>query len=76
MEEEIIQLYSGIVGSRPETMNSDLTQEFDSINFIHFISEIENKFNITFSEEEIEMKNFSTIDSIIKLIKSRQVDVH
>ena len=40
----------------------------DSLELIHFILEIENKFKITFSPEQKESSHFRTVGGLTKLI--------
>ncbi len=45
----------------------------DSFKFIKFISDIEQKFGISFSNEEFQDKTFSTIDGLSIIIKRKMV---
>ncbi|MEO6671885.1 MAG: phosphopantetheine-binding protein [Ginsengibacter sp.] len=42
---------------------------FDSIKMLELIVEIENKFNIQISEQDLNINYFSTVDSICELLK-------
>lgn len=42
---------------------------FTSIQFIEMISEFEQEFSVTFTDEQFKSKDFSTVGGIIKLIK-------
>lgn len=67
-------------------LNSDLSREeieknlqenyltrgwIDSFKFITFITEIEDKFKITFSTDEFENRAFATVDGLNKIIEAR-----
>jgi len=43
----------------------------DSFKFINFISDIEEHFGITFSNDEFQNRSFSTIDGLMKIIQSK-----
>lgn len=48
--------------------NIDEIPGFDSIIFIYLIVELENKFDITISDENITVKKFKDLNSIISII--------
>jgi len=41
----------------------------DSLNFITFINDIENEFNIRFSNDEFQNRKFSTITGLTEIIE-------
>ncbi len=41
----------------------------DSLKFISFISDIENEFKISFSNDEFQNRKFATINGIVKIIE-------
>ncbi len=43
----------------------------DSLKFISFISDIENKFNISFSNDEFQDRKFATINGIIQILEDK-----
>jgi len=43
----------------------------DSLKFITFISDMESKFNIIFSNDEFQNNSFSTINGIVKIIEEK-----
>ena len=43
----------------------------DSFKFINFISDIEENFDIIFSNDEFQDRNFGTIDGLISAIKKK-----
>jgi len=43
----------------------------DSLKFISFISDIENKFNISFSNDEFQNRKFATINGIIQILEDK-----
>lgn len=43
----------------------------DSFKFISYITDIETKFNIHFSNDQFQDRNFSTIEGIIKIIEEK-----
>lgn len=46
----------------------------DSINLMKLISFIEQKFNVTFTQEDYSVDNFNTIESIVNMyLKKREV---
>lgn len=67
--EQILQIIQNIIGDGVEiNINSDMknTKNWDSLNHLNLIIELENAFNISFSMEEMEeMKSVSSIITII-----------
>jgi D-alanine--poly(phosphoribitol) ligase subunit 2 len=43
----------------------------DSFKFISFITDIEEKFNIRFSNDQFQDRSFSTIKGIVKIIEEK-----
>jgi len=43
----------------------------DSFKFISFIMDIEKKFNISFSNDEFQNRDFSTINGLINIINNK-----
>lgn len=43
----------------------------DSLKFITFISDMENHFSITFSNDEFQNKSFATISGLAKIIQKK-----
>lgn len=41
----------------------------DSLKFINFVSDIEQEFKISFSNEEFQDRSFSTMDGLAKIIE-------
>ena len=50
--------------------NFNFSKNFDSIEILDFISQIEKKFKIKFKDKSINQKNFSNITALIKLISN------
>ena len=51
--------------------NSDLTDiDLNSLIFIKFVVELEDKFNITFDEERLDYNSFSNLNELTKYINS------
>ena len=46
----------------------------DSFKFVSFIMDIENNFNISFSNDEFQNRGFSTINGLSKIISERVND--
>ena len=44
----------------------------DSLAFINFISDIEDKFGISFSNDEFQNRGFATISGLAKIIEDRK----
>tara|TARA_Y100000591_G_C21350535_1_gene459114 strand:+ start:204 stop:443 length:240 start_codon:yes stop_codon:yes gene_type:complete len=52
--------------------NFNFSKNFDSIEILDFISQIEKKFKIKFKDKSINHKNFSNITALIKLISNEK----
>ena len=50
--------------------NFNFSKNFDSIEILDFISQIEKNFKIKFKDKSINQKNFSNITALIKLISN------
>jgi acyl carrier protein len=48
----------------------------DSLKFVVFIMDIENHFNISFSNDEFQNREFSTIDGLKNIIMSHMKSEH
>lgn len=46
-------------------------QWIDSFSFINFISDLEEKFGISFSNEEFQNREFATINGLVLIIKGK-----
>jgi len=51
--------------------NLDMTDYFDSIEMLEFISGLESSFKIKFKDSDINIKNFLKVESIKKLINDK-----
>ena len=47
----------------------------DSLNLVKVVLAIEERYNIEFSEEELEFENFSTLKRIINIIEKKRGDI-
>lgn len=56
-----------------KNLNQDYLSKgwIDSLKFILFISDIETKFNISFSNDEFQDRTFSTIIGLVKIIEDK-----
>ena len=60
-----------------EEINKKLNENYfskgwiDSLKFIELISDIENEHNLTFSNDEFQDRNFSTVSGLIKIIEDK-----
>lgn len=63
--------FQGLPESEFAIINFVEARTLDSIEFIMMISEIEENFNITFSEEDIQSPSFSTIDGVSQIASKR-----
>lgn len=43
----------------------------DSLKFISFISDIENKFKIVFSNDEFQNRKFATINGLVQILEEK-----
>lgn len=57
-------------------VNLDLIDDlgFDSINMLQLILELEEKFEISISDDDLDIDNFKSIKSIIALIEKNYAD--
>jgi acyl carrier protein len=73
LEEEISKLFKEVMGENVQvdinTKRSDVA-EWDSINHLNLIVELESRYNLSLSMEEIE--NLKTVKQVIRLIMDRQ----
>lgn len=73
MQEEILKICEEICGTGI-SVNEQLIVEglLDSYGIMELISDLENKFNISFLPEEItDLNNFSSISHILGIVKKK-----
>ena len=51
--------------------NADITDYFDSMEMLEFISDLESSFKIKFKDSEVNTNNFLKLESIKKLINDK-----
>ncbi len=82
-------MYNEIVALLNEELEEDLLKDItnidqddelieyglDSLNLVKVILAIEERYNIEFSEEELEFENFSTLKKIINIIEKKRGDI-
>ncbi len=82
-------MYNEIVALLNEELEEDLLKDItnidqddelieyglDSLNLVKVILAIEERYNIEFSEEELEFENFSTLKRIINIIEKKRGDI-
>lgn len=54
----------------PASQDEDMSEFFDSIKLVQLIIEIEGKYNISLSDDDFEVENFSNINRIAELVAS------
>jgi len=69
--EELNQIIEKIFKMKPQDIRDEMTPEdipnWDSINYLMFIAEVEKKFQITFSMDEVlNTKNFGDIKAAMR----------
>jgi len=74
MDKSIIQLLLKGLDTDKTAEEIDVSEELDvigvnSINFIKFIVEIENFYDIEFDDDSLDYKHFKTVDDLIKTVK-------
>lgn len=74
VKEWIIQWFVENLGIEVEVINENLEANFfhngwmDSFQFINFISDIEDEFEVTFSNDEFQDRSFASINGVSKSI--------
>ncbi len=82
-------MYNEIVALLNEELEEDLLKDItnidqddelieyglDSLNLVKVVLAIEERYNIEFSEEELEFENFSTLKRIINIIEKKRGDI-
>tara|TARA_B100001540_G_scaffold275170_1_gene261131 strand:- start:171 stop:422 length:252 start_codon:yes stop_codon:yes gene_type:complete len=73
----LIEWFSKNTSSNNEEIISSLNENFfeknwiDSLKFIEFVSDIEEKFEIVFDNNEFQDRSFSTIKGLAKIIERK-----
>jgi len=73
----IIEWFKKNTDLSEENIGNDLNVNYfekgwiDSLQFIIFVSEIEENLNIRFSNEQFQDRTFSTIDGVIRIIEEK-----
>ncbi|BDZ68990.1 acyl carrier protein [Methanobacterium ferruginis] len=77
-KEWIVSWFSENTGMDTELISSKFTANYfeeswiDSLKFIKFISDIEEKFNVTFSNDEFQNRSFATIEGLVKIVEDKK----
>lgn len=69
IEKKIIKTLKSI--NKNINLNNNLSDQFDSIQFLNLILEIEKNFKIKIKESEIKISNFKNINNIKSLINGK-----
>jgi len=71
MEEKINSIISEIIGKSDFTLNDNLIYVlgFNSKNVMQLILKIEQEFNISIDEDDLDIDNFNNVNSIMELVK-------
>jgi acyl carrier protein len=75
MREEILNILKGVrddIDFENETMLID-DGILDSFDIISVVSELNEKFAIDITVDELEPENFNTVDAIVKLVESMRL---
>ena len=73
----IIQWFVNNSNLSENEINENLEENYlikgwiDSLKFISFISDIENEFKISFSNDEFQNRKFATVNGIVKIIEEK-----
>lgn len=74
MREQVLKLLRGVrqdVDFEKETALID-DSILDSFDIISIVSDLNTKFDIDITADELEPENFNTLDAIVQLVKSLQ----
>jgi hypothetical protein len=69
IEEFVNNFIKGIQGNGKCLFKPDDILSLDSLNVVSLIIEIENEYGFEFNEDDINLNNFSSINSIKKTVK-------
>lgn len=62
------ELIQGVCPDVVFTENETLIEQIDSLDLVLIVDEIEKKTDLKFKPEDINNKNFETVDSLLKLL--------
>lgn len=67
---QLVELIKEIKNFENVSLKDDLFLDlsFDSLNFLDYLVMIENKYNITINESDLDLDNLNSIDKISKVI--------
>lgn len=67
---QLVELIKEIKNFENVSLKDDLFLDlsFDSLNFLDYLVLIENKYNITINESDLDLDNLNSIDKISKVI--------
>jgi len=72
MERKVIEIIQEIIPDKSKQIgrNSQLIEElgFDSVNILELITTIEEKFGISLQDEDLELENFKSVETILALL--------
>ena len=69
LKQQVTELFGGVgVFLDSEVGKEAITTEMDSLQFISLICDIEEKFGVTFSDEELVIEDYSSINEFIDIV--------
>ena len=68
IKRELKKIVLKITKKKINITNFNFSKKFDSMEILDFISQIEKKFKIKFTDKNINQKNFSNLTVLTKLI--------
>jgi acyl carrier protein len=69
LHDRIIEIIESLVEGEISILDeTDVSEIFDSIQFVKFIVEIEDKFNIELNSDDFELDKFKNVNVIVDLL--------
>lgn len=71
ISEKIMEMLTTVLEEKesyPSTIDEDISELMDSIEFVMLIVEIENEFNIKIADDDFEIENVNTISKFADMV--------
>lgn len=71
IKRDVYEVFDAIGIIWEENQRSNIEEEMDSLQFISLICDLEDKYGIIFSDEEILIQNYGGIESFVELVSDK-----
>ncbi len=71
IQRDVYEVFSALGIVLEENQKNNIEDEMDSLQFISLICDLEDKYGIVFSDDEILLQNYEGIESFVDLVSDK-----